>query len=137
MQSESGRRNDQRDARRSIGIATIIEAQGRQRGATAIATKSMAGTGAGIGIGMVTKAGIIALESTILTTMVTATSVLGTRDGTMKMTPKAVVTGIKTGTTLKTKSQTSLHPRIRRRNFLYRTKRCPETRPPLWSETPG
>jgi len=132
---ENERRNVLRDARRSTSIATTIEARDHRRGAITIATIDMKRKGAGIET--VTEAGTIALGSTILTMMVTATSGLDIREGTAKMTPKGVDTGIRTGNMLGTKSQASSHRRIRRRNSLCQTKRYLEKRPPPWKETPG
>lgn len=67
----------QKDARRSTGIATIIEARGRQNDAIAIAMIGM--TVKGPGIETATEAGTTALGTTILTRMATGTSDLDTR----------------------------------------------------------
>lgn len=132
---EKEHRNAQRDVRRSIDIATIIEARDRQRGAIAIARIDMIGREAGIETA--TEAGTIALGSTILTRMVTVTSALDTREETAKMTPRGIGTGIGIGGILGKKSQASLHLQIRRRSFLRQTKRYLETRPHPWREIPG
>lgn len=131
---ESETRSVLRDVRKSIDIATIIEVRGRLRDTIAVAMIGMIGTGAGKGTA--TEVGTIALGSMILTMMVTATSGLGTQEGTAKMSPKGAGTDIGTGTMPGTKSQASSHLRIRRRNYPRQTKRHLEMRPP-WSGTPG
>lgn len=102
---ESERKSDQRDARGSTGIATIIEARDRQKGATATAMTNM--TEKGPGIEMATEAGTIAPGSTILTRMATGTSGLDTRNEMAKTAREGIDIDTGTGTRLEMRSQDS------------------------------